>query len=85
MTHTLMDKRIYQLKETQLKFEQISQISIPKIQRVPKFLRQNERFYKYCSPKIISFGPINHNSECFKEGEHYKLLWTSTFVEEYGK
>ena len=80
-----MDKRISQLKEAQIKFEQNSQISIPKIQRVPKFLRQNERFYKYCSPKIISFGPIHHNSECLKEGEQYKLLWTSTFLEEYGK
>ncbi|GAU49396.1 hypothetical protein TSUD_366900 [Trifolium subterraneum] len=82
---TLMDKRVFQLKEAHQRFAQKDQISIPKIQRVPKFLRQNERFAKYCSPKIISFGPIHHNSKSLEEGEHYKLLWTSIFVAEYGK
>ncbi|KAK2458385.1 UPF0481 protein [Trifolium repens] len=82
---TLMDKRLSQLKEAQQKFAQKNQISIPKIQRAPKFLRQNKRFAKYYSPKIISFGPIHHNSESLEEGEHYKLLWTSLFVAEYGE
>ncbi|WJX93274.1 hypothetical protein P8452_74820 [Trifolium repens] len=82
---TLMDKRLSQLEEAQQKFAQKNQIYIPKIQSVPKFLRKNKRFAKYCSPKIISFGPIHHNSEGLEEGEHYKLLWTSLFVEEYGK
>ncbi|XP_058745712.1 uncharacterized protein LOC131618524 [Vicia villosa] len=81
---TLMDKRLSQLKEAKERFDRSSQSSIPKIQRVPKFLRQNERFYKYCSPKIISFGPIHHNNISLGEGEHYKLLWTSIFVAEYG-
>jgi hypothetical protein len=45
------------------------QTSIPKIQRVPKFLREEGKkiFYKYYTPKIITFGPIHHNSECLKE------------------
>ncbi|XP_061343743.1 putative UPF0481 protein At3g02645, partial [Gastrolobium bilobum] len=34
---------------------------------------------------MISFGPIHHGREDLKQGEHYKLLWTSTFVEEYSK
>jgi hypothetical protein len=80
-----MNKRCSQLKEAQERFDRNNQISIPKIQRVPLFLRQNERFYKYCSPKIISFGPIHHNSECLKEEEHYKFLWTSTFDAKFGK
>ncbi|RHN40424.1 hypothetical protein MtrunA17_Chr8g0354581 [Medicago truncatula] len=80
-----MDKRLSQLKEAQERFDRNNRISIPKIQRVPIFLRQNERFYKYCSPKIISFGPIHHNAKNLKEGEHYKLLWTSIFVANYAK
>ena len=80
-----MDKRLLQLKEAQQRFERNNQILIPKIQRVPMFLRQNERFYKYCRPKIISFGPIHHNAINLKEGEHYKLLWTSIFVAKYGR
>ncbi|KAL2324176.1 hypothetical protein Fmac_023234 [Flemingia macrophylla] len=63
----------------------MNQISTPKIQRVPALLRQNERFMKYCLPKMISFGPIHHGSEILKQGEHYKLLWTSKFVAKYGE
>lgn len=85
MTDAFMDEKLSQLKKAQQRFDQSSQSSIPKIQMVPKFLRQNERFYKYCLPKIISFGPIHHNNESLTEGEHYKLLWTSIFVAEYGK
>lgn len=85
MTGALMDTRFSQLKEAKERFDQSSQSSIPKIQRVPKFLRQNERFYRYCSPKIISFGPIHHYSENLQEGENYKLLWTSIFIAEYGE
>ncbi|XP_058761666.1 UPF0481 protein At3g47200-like [Vicia villosa] len=81
----LMDKRLSQLKEANEMFEKSNPSSIPKIQMVSKFLQQNERFYKYCSPKIVSFGPIHHSSKSFKEGEHYKLRWTSIFVAEYGK
>ncbi|RHN40427.1 hypothetical protein MtrunA17_Chr8g0354611 [Medicago truncatula] len=80
-----MDKRLSQLKEAQERFDRNNEILIPRIQRVPMFLRQNERFYKYCTPKIISFGPIHHNAKNLKEGEHYKLLWTSIFVANYGK
>ncbi|XP_004511108.1 UPF0481 protein At3g47200-like [Cicer arietinum] len=81
---SLMEKRFAELKEAQQMFERKNQILIPKIQRVPKFLRQNERFYKYCSPKIISFGPIHHRNKNLKVGDQYKLLWTSIFVAEYG-
>jgi hypothetical protein len=56
-------------------------------------------FYKYYTPKIITFGLIHHNreclkeiikkkkrkSECLKEGEQYKHLWTLRVVVEYGK
>ncbi|XP_058761667.1 UPF0481 protein At3g47200-like [Vicia villosa] len=85
MTGALMDTRFSQLKEEKERFDQSCRSSIPKIQRVPKFLQQNERFYKYCSPKIVSFGPIHHNKDSLKEGEHYKRLWTSIFVAEYGE
>nr|KYP35844.1 UPF0481 protein At3g47200 family [Cajanus cajan] len=34
---------------------------------------------------MISFGLIHHGSEIIKEGEHYKLLWTSEFVAKYNE
>nr|KYP35842.1 hypothetical protein KK1_043079 [Cajanus cajan] len=34
---------------------------------------------------MISFGLIHHGSEILKEGEHYKLLWTSEFVAKYNE
>nr|XP_004511110.1 UPF0481 protein At3g47200-like [Cicer arietinum] len=85
MEENIMKERLAQLKEAQQRFHQNNQISIPKIQRVPQLLRQNKRFYKYCTPKIISFGPIHHNSESLKEGHRYKLLWTSPFVATYAR
>lgn len=39
----------------------------------------------YCSPKMISFGPIHHNKEDLKQGEAYKLKWTSKFVVEHNE
>ncbi|KAG4998529.1 hypothetical protein JHK85_029968 [Glycine max] len=76
-----------QLKEAEERFKEKNQILTPKIQRVPLLLRQNKKFTKYCSPKLISLGPIhhnhNHNNESLKLGEDYKLLWTSKFVTKY--
>ncbi|KAL4285890.1 hypothetical protein S83_065162 [Arachis hypogaea] len=68
-------------------FEHHNQISsTPKIQRVPLFWRQNPDFYKYCIPKMISFGPIHHGNENLKQqGQHLKSQWTSLYIEEYSK
>ncbi|KAK7280382.1 hypothetical protein RJT34_25446 [Clitoria ternatea] len=34
---------------------------------------------------MVSFGPIHHGGEGLEQGEHYKLLWASKFVAEYGE
>ncbi|KAE9594515.1 hypothetical protein Lal_00001378 [Lupinus albus] len=78
-------RMIDQLHLAKKKYEEDSQISSPKIQRVPNVLRQNAEFAKFCTPKVISLGPIHHWDENLKQGEHYKLLWTSMYVEEYSK
>ncbi|XP_020224260.1 uncharacterized protein LOC109806302 [Cajanus cajan] len=78
------DEKLAQLKKAEQRFVK-SRISTPKIQRVPLLLRRNDKFVKYCTPKMISFGPIHHGSEILKEGEHYKLLCTSKFVAKYNE
>ncbi|XP_027341694.1 UPF0481 protein At3g47200-like [Abrus precatorius] len=85
MTETLeaiVDKRLAQLNDAEQSFDKDNKILGPKIQRAPTFLRQNDKCAKYFSPKIISFGPIHHGSQSLKQGERYKLLWTSKFVAE---
>ena len=67
------------------RFEGNNQNSRPKIQRVPAFLRQNPDFVKYCSPKIISFGPIHHQNENLRLGQQFKTQWTSLYFREYGE
>lgn len=79
-----MNERIAQL---QLAKERLgdNQRSTPKIQKIPAFLRQNADFAKYCTPTMISFGPIHHGEKYLQQGEDYKLLWTYVYIEEYGK
>ncbi|KAL1292904.1 hypothetical protein HN51_053459 [Arachis hypogaea] len=68
------------------RFEDNNQISsTPKIQRVPVFLHENPNFYRYCTPKMISFGPIHHRNENLKQQEHLKSQWTWLYIEEYTK
>ncbi|KAL2324178.1 hypothetical protein Fmac_023236 [Flemingia macrophylla] len=81
----IMDEWLTKLKETEKSFDERKQISTPKIQRVPNLLRQNDRFAKYCIPKCISFGPIHHKDPRLKQGEEFKLLWTSKFVTGYSR
>ncbi|OIW14081.1 hypothetical protein TanjilG_11426 [Lupinus angustifolius] len=76
---------IAKLNLAKQKYEEDNQISSPKIQRVPNVLRQNAEFAKFCIPKMISLGPIHHSDKNLEQGEHYKLLWTSMYVEQYSK
>ncbi|KAL2324179.1 hypothetical protein Fmac_023237 [Flemingia macrophylla] len=80
-----LDERLGQLRKAEQRFDKRNRISTPKIQRLPVMLRHNERFVKYYTPKMISFGPIHHGSEILKKGEHYKIMWTSTFVAKYNE
>ncbi|KAL1361727.1 hypothetical protein HN51_010053 [Arachis hypogaea] len=55
------------------------------IQRIPVLLRQDPNFVKYCTPKMISFGPIHHGEENLKLGEEFKHLWASLYIETFSK
>ena len=44
-----------------------------KIQRVPALLRRIPDFDMYCTPMIISFGPIHHRNEDLKLGQQLKI------------
>ncbi|MED6199301.1 hypothetical protein PIB30_074731 [Stylosanthes scabra] len=81
---TSEETRLAKLVNQRFEDNQIS--STPKIQRVPLFWRQNPDFYKYCIPKMISFGPIHHHNENLKkQGQHLKSQWASLYIEEYSK
>ncbi|KAL2324175.1 hypothetical protein Fmac_023233 [Flemingia macrophylla] len=81
----IMDGWLTKLKEAKERFDEKKKNLTPKIQRIPHFLKQNDRFAKYCTPKLISFGPIHHKDPHLKQGEEFKLLWTSNFVIEYSQ
>ncbi|CAL0303673.1 unnamed protein product [Lupinus luteus] len=81
----LINERIAQLQLAKQDFQEENQISMPKIQRVPYILRQNAQMAKYYTPKMISFGPIHHKDKNLEQGERFKLLWTSMYIEEYSK
>ncbi|KAL2324182.1 hypothetical protein Fmac_023240 [Flemingia macrophylla] len=81
----IMNEWLIKLKEAEKRFDEKKQNSTPKIQRIPQFLKQNDRFAKYCTPKFISFGPIHHKDPCLQQGKEFKLLWTSNFVTEYSR
>ncbi|XP_012574274.1 uncharacterized protein [Cicer arietinum] len=81
----LMKDGLALMREARQRIYQNNNTSIHMIRRVPKFLHQSERFYNYCIPKMISFSPIHHDSENTKEGDHYKLLWVSLFVDSFAQ
>ncbi|XP_027367552.1 UPF0481 protein At3g47200-like [Abrus precatorius] len=84
-SEAIVNTRLAQLKDAQQSFDKENKFQSPRIQRAPMFLRQNDKCAKYFSPKMISFGPIHHGSPSLKQGERYKLLWTSKFVAEYSE
>ncbi|MED6194266.1 hypothetical protein PIB30_026918 [Stylosanthes scabra] len=57
----------------------------PKIQKVPALLRKNSKFAgdQYCSPKMISFGPIHHHRKNvdLQLGQQLKYLWAFCFID----
>ncbi|KAL2324180.1 hypothetical protein Fmac_023238 [Flemingia macrophylla] len=81
----IMDEWLTKVKEAEKIFDENKQILTPKIQRISHFLKQNDRFAKYCTPKLISFGPIHYKDLHLKQGEEFKLLWTSNLVTEYSQ
>ena len=59
--------------------------AIPKIQRVPAVLREQEKFEKLYEPRWISIGPIHHGQPKLKLAEdQYKLELVGKFIAESG-
>ncbi|KAI4346911.1 hypothetical protein L6164_007774 [Bauhinia variegata] len=74
--------RFVVLEETRLNMEEsYLATSMSKIQKVQSYMREREKYEKYYSPKLISFGPIHHGDPKLKRGEKLKLMWASMYVE----
>ncbi|MED6169182.1 hypothetical protein PIB30_019115 [Stylosanthes scabra] len=56
-----------------------------KIQKVPALLLQDSNFTRYCSPKMISFGPIHHRRQTddLQLGQQFKCLWAFRYIEQF--
>ncbi|XP_015948485.1 putative UPF0481 protein At3g02645 isoform X1 [Arachis duranensis] len=56
-----------------------------KIQKVPALLLRNSNFERYCSPKMISFGPIHHRGHThdLRLGQQFKYIWAFRYIEKF--
>ncbi|KAI4346910.1 hypothetical protein L6164_007773 [Bauhinia variegata] len=75
------DHRFALLEETKRNMVRRYKTSRSKIQTVPSYMREQEKYEKYYSPKLISFGPIHHGDPKLKRGEQYKLMWASMYAD----
>ncbi|KAL4393594.1 hypothetical protein HN51_021536 [Arachis hypogaea] len=81
-----LDPQIAKLLQLQTQPEEAQPLLPPKIQNVPVFLRRkNHNFVKYCSPKMISFGPIHHHLDDtdLKLGQQFKTRWAHLYLEQF--
>ncbi|KAI4346920.1 hypothetical protein L6164_007783 [Bauhinia variegata] len=81
----LEEPKLKLLEDTRLKMEEKYKASISKVQTVPSYLREQEKYEKYYLSKLISIGPIHHGDPNLKRGENYKLMWASMYARETGK
>ncbi|XP_020972610.1 uncharacterized protein LOC110269248, partial [Arachis ipaensis] len=74
-------------RSTQTRCEEIHELQapLPKIRKVPHYLRNRVDFAKHYSPKLVSFGPIHHGDQNLKLGEEYKLMWSVMYVRTRGQ
>ncbi|XLU44818.1 hypothetical protein S245_039632, partial [Arachis hypogaea] len=58
-----------------------------KIQKVPAFLREKSNFSRYCSPRMISLGPIHHREQNgdLQLGQQFKYLWAFRYIEQFAR
>ncbi|XP_058766018.1 UPF0481 protein At3g47200-like [Vicia villosa] len=75
-SQTTLDEKFEELQEPKL----MHQNSHPKIQKVAEYLRNRKKFEKKYSPKLVSIGPIHHDSQNLKLGENYKLTWAERYI-----
>ncbi|KAI4356953.1 hypothetical protein L6164_000930 [Bauhinia variegata] len=72
------------LEEAMLSMERDYEISSSKIQPVPPLFKE-DKYAKYCRPKVISIGPIHYGDPKLKRGEQYKRMWASMFAKDHGQ
>ncbi|PON54724.1 hypothetical protein TorRG33x02_301550 [Trema orientale] len=58
---------------------------VPKIQKVPFFLRDKKDFENYYEPRAVSIGPIHHEKPWLQPAEFYKLKLAAQFIRDTGK
>lgn len=58
--------------------------TLPKIQTVPYFLRDEVKVVKNYQPKWIAIGPIHHGNPKFELAERYKLKLAAKFIKNCG-
>ncbi|CAJ1947614.1 unnamed protein product [Sphenostylis stenocarpa] len=82
MTETTQNSSSLAQKFTQLQnATKTTQNTIPKIQKVPHYLRGREHFAKHYSPKLVAIGPIHRNDSNLELGQKYKLIWAAMYLE----
>ncbi|QHO23148.1 UPF0481 protein [Arachis hypogaea] len=74
-----------QLPTLEIKIQRPSHRS--KIQKVPAFLREKSNFSRYCSPRMISLGPIHHREQNgdLQLGQQFKYLWAFRYIEQFAR
>ncbi|KAI4346922.1 hypothetical protein L6164_007785 [Bauhinia variegata] len=75
-------RELVNLEEKRRKLEENYETSITKIQHVPYYMRNLQKYVKYYIPNLISIGPIHKGNERLKRGHEFKLMWTSMYAEE---
>ncbi|XLS47182.1 hypothetical protein HN51_021540 [Arachis hypogaea] len=63
----------------------LSPSGISKIQKVPALLRQNPNFASFCSPEMMSFGPMHHHRQNgdLQLGQQFKYLWAFRYITQF--
>ncbi|AES79228.1 DUF247 domain protein [Medicago truncatula] len=82
-SQTTLEENIVEL-QIYIDTNQTPQNSRPKIQRVPRYVKNRTKFKEHYSPKFVSIGPIHHGNTDLKLGEKYKLMWAAKYIKNTG-
>ncbi|KAI4346923.1 hypothetical protein L6164_007786 [Bauhinia variegata] len=72
------------LKKERRKMEEKYETSTTKIQHVPYYMRNLNKYEKYYFPNLISIGPA-HDDPRLSRGREYKVMWMLMYAEESRK
>jgi len=83
-SQTTLEENIVELQR-HIDTDQTPQISRPKIQRVPRYVKNRTKFEEHYTPRLVSIGPIHHGNTDLKLGEKCKLLWAAKYIKNTGR